>query len=46
MDKDLRNKLRELRGEGMEAIKIRAGKIIKNSVGGKQEIVYQPTAEK
>ena len=42
IDKDLREKLKDIREKGEQNAKIKAGKVIKNGVGGQVIILYQP----
>ena len=42
VDKDLREKLKQLRSDGEENVKIKQGKIIKNEAGKGVVVVYQP----
>jgi hypothetical protein len=44
LDKELRDKVKELRASGQQNIMIRAGKVIKNLGEKKVEILYCPSS--
>lgn len=45
VDKDLRDRVLKFRDDGHKDVKIKAGKIIKNDVGGQVVILYQPPTQ-
>lgn len=42
VDKELRDKLRKYKEDGIQNVRIRGGKIVKNGQGGQVEILFQP----